>query len=358
MKTQLGDEFIPPGVDRPSWLAFEGRVQQRRFRSLLENIESCIDQRDIASARIALDEARALRPDACELSRLEARLAGHGANAWSRDFHVWGRVITGASMLLAGVSLVLLGQSAPRSDTARRLAGNPAPTTIAASAPTPIRDSGRGPVATSDSVRDVPIASASPSDVPTSPVALPAPSASRVREAHTVSFGTRRPEPVEPVVTPSSQPFNPTESSAYASSPSLAPPLVSLRVTPATPTAGSPVSLTVTITIPTGDAAPRVTVDWGDGTNQDIGIVPTVRTVTHAYADAGDYAITASATWDGETSVNPRPASTLTVSQTPADVNANDARSVLMEARGAVPMTAAEERHVAAVLYRYPDASE
>ena len=46
---------------------------------------------------------------------------------------------------------------------------------------------------------------------------------------------------------------------------------------------------------------PRVVVDWGDGTVQDIGIVPTARSVTHSYADAGAYAITASATWDGET---------------------------------------------------------
>jgi hypothetical protein len=58
------------------------------------------------------------------------------------------------------------------------------------------------------------------------------------------------------------------------------------------------VSLTVTLNIPTGHPAPRVTVDWGDGTREDIGIVPTVRTVTHAYADAGAYTITASATTD------------------------------------------------------------
>jgi hypothetical protein len=74
------------------------------------------------------------------------------------------------------------------------------------------------------------------------------------------------------------------------------------------------VSLTVTVTVPTGGAAPRVIVDWGDGTRQDIGLVPTIRTITHAYAATGAYAITAAATWGGETSGNARPASTLTPS--------------------------------------------
>ena len=68
-------------------------------------------------------------------------------------------------------------------------------------------------------------------------------------------------------------------------------------------------SLTVTLTRPTGGGVPRVIVDWGDGTIQDIGIVPTVRTVTHSYADDGAYVVTASAAWDGETSSDGVPAS-------------------------------------------------
>src|SRR5688572_8147612 len=80
MNMQEGDEFRPAGVDPLSWSAFEGRIQQRRVRSLLENVESCLAQGDIASARAALNEARTLRPEAAELAHLEVRLAGRGAD--------------------------------------------------------------------------------------------------------------------------------------------------------------------------------------------------------------------------------------------------------------------------------------
>ena len=332
MKTQSGDEFIPTGVHPTSWLAFEGRIQQRRFRSLLENAESCIERGDVAGARVALDEARTLRSEGSEVVRLETRLAGHAPNGWSRDFHVRrrGRVIAAASVL-GGATLLLAGQSWLRSDTARGLPDNPAPTIVAASAPTPIGDNGRGSVVTTGSVRDLPVAAAPPLDVPAPPVAPSPPAASPTREAQTVPSVSRRPKPVELAATPARQPFGVTESSAPESTPSVTAPVVTLRVTPATPTPGVPVSLTVTLTIPAGRPAPRVTVDWGDGTRQDIGIVPTVRTVTHTYADAGDYAITASASWDGETSASARPA------------------SVLAESPGAVAMTTAQEMQAAAV---------
>ncbi len=333
MDTQSDDEFIPAGVDPPSWLAFEERVQQRRVRSLFEAIDSCLDRGDIAGARLALAEARTLRPDASDLSRLEARLgsdarvandqarvANHNGTPWNRQFRVGGRVMTGAGMLLVGVGLLIIGESAPRSDTARRLADDRSPATLSGSTSAPARatssdssrDSTRGTVATGESVPGLRNGSVPPPTERPVPVAVAQPAVSPVGEARPVPALTRTPKPARPVTMPSSQPLALRASSADAVPPALAVPVLTLRATPATATAGTPVSLTVALTVPSGGAAPRVSVDWGDGTNEDIGIVATVRTVTHVYADAGPYTITATA--NGDTTTNAPAASTPMVS--------------------------------------------
>jgi hypothetical protein len=73
--------------------------------------------------------------------------------------------------------------------------------------------------------------------------------------------------------------------------------------------------LTVTPgTIPAGGQAPRVIVQWGDGTQTDLGTVAAARTAVHTYSSPGTFTVTAFATADGETTsssttiiVNPTP---------------------------------------------------
>jgi hypothetical protein len=79
----------------------------------------------------------------------------------------------------------------------------------------------------------------------------------------------------------------------------VAPPLgITLGVS-SNPVAGQPMTLTVT---PAANTAPRVTVDWGDGSSsQDLGIVATARTVNHTYATQGAFSIRSTATADGQT---------------------------------------------------------
>src|SRR5690348_1632706 len=67
--------FVPSGVDAQSWIGFEHRIQERRFKALLETIKTAIAQRDGVAARVALEEARELRPGAPELNALAPRVA-------------------------------------------------------------------------------------------------------------------------------------------------------------------------------------------------------------------------------------------------------------------------------------------
>jgi hypothetical protein len=73
---------------------------------------------------------------------------------------------------------------------------------------------------------------------------------------------------------------------------------VTLTATPASPTTGQPVTLTVT---PATGTAPSVTITWGDGASTDMGLVSAARSVTHPYSNAGSYTITATATDSGNT---------------------------------------------------------
>jgi hypothetical protein len=74
---------------------------------------------------------------------------------------------------------------------------------------------------------------------------------------------------------------------------------ISLSAAPTSPVVDQPVTLTVTPTIGTGNFAPRVVVDWGDGAQTDLGTVAAARTATHTYTRSGSYTITATATSDG-----------------------------------------------------------
>jgi hypothetical protein len=74
---------------------------------------------------------------------------------------------------------------------------------------------------------------------------------------------------------------------------------ISLSVAPASPVVDQPVTLTVTPSVGTNNTAPRVVVEWGDGTQTDLGTVAAARTVTHTYTRSGNYTIIATATSDG-----------------------------------------------------------
>jgi hypothetical protein len=100
-------------------------------------------------------------------------------------------------------------------------------------------------------------------------------------------------------------------------------PSFTLATTPESPSAGQPVVLTITPstaaagggtgTTPT-NLAPRVIVNWGDGDNDDIGVVAAPRSVTHIYDAPGFYTITARGTQEGEEFTN---ATAVTVAQRP-----------------------------------------
>ncbi len=73
---------------------------------------------------------------------------------------------------------------------------------------------------------------------------------------------------------------------------------VTLTTSPASPTTGQPVTLTVT---PATGTAPSVSIAWGDGASTNMGLVSAAQSVTHAYSNAGSYTITATATDNGNT---------------------------------------------------------
>ena len=111
--------FVPSGVDAQSWIGFEQRIQARRFRALLETIAAASARGDGVAARIALEEARELRPDAPELADIESRVAllpaampvAHA----SRHFH--SRAVSAFALLLVGVGLLLAIDFARSGDT-------------------------------------------------------------------------------------------------------------------------------------------------------------------------------------------------------------------------------------------------
>ena len=98
---------------------------------------------------------------------------------------------------------------------------------------------------------------------------------------------------------------------------------VTLATSPASPTVGQAVTLTVT---PATDTAPSVVVDWGDGSSSNLGVVSAARAATHAYTSAGSYGITATATDNGSTfstatavTVLPRPVFGVDIAVTPSN---------------------------------------
>jgi hypothetical protein len=92
---------FPTVVDARSWAGFEQKVRERRFERLLERVESLAAD-DAVAARTALEEARALRPEAPELTAIDARLASVPRSSARR------RMVAGAGVLLVGSAALLL----------------------------------------------------------------------------------------------------------------------------------------------------------------------------------------------------------------------------------------------------------
>lgn len=101
--------FVPSGVDAQSWLGFEQRIQERRFKALVETVNAALAQRNAFAARAALEEARELRPEAPELSILMARIAQLpvAIPSSSSSRYSWYRGLGAVAMFLVGIGLVI-----------------------------------------------------------------------------------------------------------------------------------------------------------------------------------------------------------------------------------------------------------
>ncbi len=102
--------FVPQGVNAASWRGFEQRITERRVKALLDAANSAIVVGDSITARVALEEARDLRPDAPELVELDARLAAVPAPVVADTVpaaRIWMRAMGAAAMFLVGVSLLI-----------------------------------------------------------------------------------------------------------------------------------------------------------------------------------------------------------------------------------------------------------
>jgi hypothetical protein len=107
---QPGKGFVPYGVNAASWRGFEQRITDRRVRALLDTANTAIVAGDAVAARIALEEARELKPGAPELPELEARLAALPPPAPPEPVNaprIWMRAFGAAAMFLIGVSLLI-----------------------------------------------------------------------------------------------------------------------------------------------------------------------------------------------------------------------------------------------------------
>jgi hypothetical protein len=111
---------------------------------------------------------------------------------------------------------------------------------------------------------------------------------------------------------------------------------VRLESTPPNPVVGSPVTLTVTAGTGT---TPRVAINWGDGTAQDLGTVTGSRAVSHTYGAPGSYGITATATAGGDTSTTSLAINV--AARPPVGVNVTDNRGGSPQRCQSVTFTAA-----------------
>jgi hypothetical protein len=196
------ERFVPSGVDAQSWIGFEHRIQERRFKALVDTINGAIAQRDGIAARVALEEARELRPNALELEQLSARVAllpvrppSSGASSY-----IWSRGLGAVAMFVVGIGLVI-GLEWVRSEP------NAAPDAVVATAIPAASDvqaspaSGPVPALPVETVpAEEPIATPAPEQIaaPATPAVTPSvtPVAAPVVRAPAATDRTTREEPV------------------------------------------------------------------------------------------------------------------------------------------------------------------
>jgi len=70
-----GEVYRPEIPNTAGWATFEARVRGRRFARCIDRANAALDSGAIEEARSAVEEARALSPDAPEITELEARIA-------------------------------------------------------------------------------------------------------------------------------------------------------------------------------------------------------------------------------------------------------------------------------------------
>jgi len=124
--------FVPHGVNAASWRGFEQRITERRFKAMLETVNSSIVAGDASAARAALEEARELRPDAEILGDFEARVAAvpvaFAVPAVKPAARIWVRAMGAAALFLIGVSMLLgLEWMRPGDTTTTTVVPAPAP---------------------------------------------------------------------------------------------------------------------------------------------------------------------------------------------------------------------------------------
>ena len=218
-------QFVPSGVDAQSWIGFEQRIQERRFKALIVTIQDAIASRDGIAARTALEEARELRPAAPELDALTARVAllpTGMQTAGSAAFH-WYRGLGAVAMFGVGVGLVIgiesfrsaAGPAAPVKVIASAAAAAPAAAPAPAAIPIPIEAAVPVPIAAAPPLTDSAI-----SAVPLAPAATVAPTreepvgtagvsraprtgAATAGTPNRATFRTAAPDVVEPAVSAS-----------------------------------------------------------------------------------------------------------------------------------------------------------
>ena len=130
--------FVPSGIDAQSWMGFEARIQERRYRALTETITTAIANGDGLAARVALEEARELRPDAAELDALSTRVALLPVSVAAAEMSasLWSRAFGGVALLLVGVAF-LVGIDWLR-PAAQRAVQAPVTTAVTTPAPQPV----------------------------------------------------------------------------------------------------------------------------------------------------------------------------------------------------------------------------
>ena len=88
-------------------MGFEQRIQERRFRALVETLNGAIARRDAVAARAAIEEARELKPAAPELDAYDIRINAIPVAPPAVAMRLTlSRAMGAVAMLLVGISLV------------------------------------------------------------------------------------------------------------------------------------------------------------------------------------------------------------------------------------------------------------